>query len=114
MTCSSSTSVPQKSFGMQEQHRLAVRADLRLAVAEHARAGGLQLVARGEDVVDLVADMMHAAGRVLLEEGGDRRALAERLQQLDLGVAAVDEHDRDAMLRQRLRRATPSAPSVSR
>ena len=36
--CSSSTSVPQKSFGMQKQHRLAVRADLRLAIAEHARA----------------------------------------------------------------------------
>ena len=29
-------------LGMQEQHRLAVRADLRLAVAEHPRARGLQ------------------------------------------------------------------------
>ena len=33
-------------LGMQEQHRLAVRADLGLAVAEHARARGLELVAR--------------------------------------------------------------------
>ena len=41
---------------MQEKHRLAMRADLRLAVAKHARAGGLQPVARGEDVVDLVAE----------------------------------------------------------
>ena len=88
---------------MQEQHRLAMRADLRLAVAEHPRAGRHQPVARGQDVVHLVADMVHAAGRVLLEEGGDRRALAQRFEQFDLGVAGVDEDDRHAVLGQRLR-----------
>src|SRR5258708_16303444 len=41
-------------LGMQEQHRLVVRADLWRAVAEHARAFGLELVAGGQDVVDLV------------------------------------------------------------
>src|ERR1041384_6332423 len=41
-------------FGGEEQHRLVVGADLGRAVAEHAGAGGLEAVAGGEDVVDLV------------------------------------------------------------
>ena len=45
---------------VQEQHRLAVGADLRLAATEHARAAR-QPVARGLDVVDLVADVVDAA-----------------------------------------------------
>ena len=48
---------------MQEQHRLAMRADLRLAGAEHPCALRLQPVAGGEDVVHLVADVMDAALR---------------------------------------------------
>ena len=50
-TCSSSTSVPKKSFGMEEQNRLAMRADLRLAVAQHARTLCLQPIAGGKDIV---------------------------------------------------------------
>ena len=46
---------------MQKQHRLAMRADLRLAVAEHARALRLQGVAGGADVGHLVADVVDAA-----------------------------------------------------
>src|SRR5262245_10483536 len=64
-------------LGMQEQHGLVMGARLRLAVAEDAGAGRLQPVARGIDVVDLVADVMDAAGRVLLQEARDRRVVAE-------------------------------------
>ena len=46
-----------------------MRADLGFAVAEYARAFCLQPVARGDDVVDLIADVMDAARRVLVEEG---------------------------------------------
>ena len=97
--------MPQKILGMQEQHRLAVRADLRVAVAKHARALRLQLVAGGDDVIDLVADVMNAAVGILFDELGDRRILAERLEKFDLGVGQLDKHDRHAMLglRQRLR-----------
>ncbi len=62
------------------------------------------MIAGGDDVFDFVADMMHAAGRVLFEERGDRRGFAERLEQFDLGVADVDEDDGDPMLGKRLRR----------
>ena len=61
-------------LGVQEQHRLAVGADLRLAVAEHARALGLEPVARRDDVVDLVADVVNAAVGIALEKFRDRRA----------------------------------------
>src|SRR5689334_680994 len=50
----------EEVLGVQEQHRLAMGADLRLAIAQHARAFGLQVVARGDDIVDLVADMVDA------------------------------------------------------
>src|SRR5208283_833834 len=73
-----------KILGMQEQHRLAMRADLRLAVAEHARALGLQLVARGDDVLDLVAEVMNATRGILLDETRDRGFVAIGLEELDL------------------------------
>ncbi len=43
---------------MKEHHRLAMRADLRLAVAQHTGALRLETVPRGDDVIDLVAEMM--------------------------------------------------------
>src|SRR6266702_1922236 len=45
-------------LGVEEQHRLAVGADFRLTVAEQAGARFAQAVARGDNVVDLVAQMM--------------------------------------------------------
>ncbi len=66
-------------LGMQEQHRLAMGADLGFAVAEHARAFRLEAVAGSADVVDLVADVVDAAVRIALQELGDRRAGAEGL-----------------------------------
>src|SRR5215470_17027287 len=85
-------------LGMQEQYRLAVGADLGLTVAQHARARRPQLVARGMDIGHLVAQVMDASRRAALQEGRDRRSIAERLQQLDLGIGQRDEHDRDTVL----------------
>src|SRR6476659_5508662 len=100
-------------FRMQEQHRLAVRPDLWVAVADHTRALRFELVARGQDVGHLVAHMMDAAVRVLLQELGDRAICAERLQELDLGVGQIDENDRDAVLGLRRRSGYFSAQSIA-
>jgi hypothetical protein len=59
---------PAKIFGMQEQHRLAMRADLWLAIAEHTGSLPFQLVSRGDDVIDLVADVVDAPVGIALEE----------------------------------------------
>src|SRR6202044_500222 len=53
---------------VQKQHRLAVRADFRVPIPEHARALGLELVAGGDDVLNLKAEMVHAAVRIALQE----------------------------------------------
>src|SRR5262249_25398221 len=91
-------------LGMQEQYRLAVGTELGLAIAEHARTEAQKRGARRFDVRHLIAEVMDAAEPVALQEAGDRRTLAERLQQLDLGVGKGDEHDGDAMLGLRQRR----------
>jgi uncharacterized ferritin-like protein (DUF455 family) len=89
-------------LGVQEEHRLVVRAVPGLTIAQHARTACLELVARGVDILDLVADMVDAAVGIAREESRDRRLLAQRLQQLDLGIGQFNEHDRDAVRRQRL------------
>jgi len=58
---------------MQEQHRLAMGTHLGLAVAQHAGAFSLEAVARRDNVVDFVADVVDAAVRVALQEFRDRR-----------------------------------------
>jgi len=50
-----------KVFGMQEKHRLAVGPDLGFSAAQHARALRQQMVAGGQDVIDLIADVVNAA-----------------------------------------------------
>src|SRR5439155_15186717 len=84
-------------LGVEEEHRLAVGPDFWLAVAEHAGARCAQAITRGDDVADLEAQMVHAAGRVLVEKAPHRRAGAERLQQLDLAERQLDEHHGDAV-----------------
>src|SRR5689334_13228630 len=79
---------------MQEQNRLAVCADLRLAVAEYARTLRLERIARGADVRNLVAEVMDAPIRVTLEKFGDRRVGTERLEQFDLGIGQRDKNRR--------------------
>ena len=64
---------------VQEQHRLAVGADLRLTVAQHARPLRLQGVAGGADIGHLVADVVDAAVGIALEELGDWRIFSQRL-----------------------------------
>ena len=90
---------PIEILGVEKQHRLAVRADLRGAVAQRAGAGLRQLIPRGDDVVDLEAQMVHAAVGVVPQILRDRRIGAERLQQLDLRVRQFDERHGHAMLR---------------
>src|SRR4051812_7554898 len=93
-----------KILWMQEQHRLAMGADLGLAIPEHPRPFLDQGVPRGNNIGDLVADMMNTAIGIALEEFRDRRGLAERLDELDLGVGQGHEHGDDAVLGQRHRR----------
>ena len=62
---------------MEEQHRLTMGTNFRFAVAEYARTLGNQVVAGSGNVVDLVAEMVHTAGRVLFQECGDRRCFSQ-------------------------------------
>jgi hypothetical protein len=48
-------------LGMEEKDRLAMAADARFAVAQDTRAIRHQLVARGQNVLDLITNMMNAA-----------------------------------------------------
>src|SRR5260370_12858374 len=76
---------PAKILGVQEQHRLAVGADLRLPVAQDPRAGRLEPLPRGPDVVHLVAQMMHAAVGIAVQEVFDWRSGSQRLAHTHLG-----------------------------
>src|SRR4051812_8539768 len=89
-----------KVLWMQEQHRLAVGSDLRLTVPEHPRALPDQAVAGRDNIRHVIADMMDAAVGVAVEEFCDRRGLAKRLDELDLGVGQRDKHGENAMLGQ--------------
>src|SRR5437868_13819251 len=75
-----------KILRVEKQHRLAMGADLRHALAEHARAPAEQLIARRDDIGHVVADVMDTAAGLALDEFVDRRSLAERLDELDRGV----------------------------
>ena len=109
---SSSTSVPVKSLGWRKSTGLPC-APTRPSVAENAGPRGQKPVAGGGDVGDLVAEVVDAARRVLGEEGGDRRGLSQRVQQLDLGVGELDEDDGDPVVGLVLRRADAGAEGVA-
>src|SRR3990167_10096921 len=79
-------------FRVEEDDGLAMRADLRLAGTCDGDALDGHLLAGGADVLDLDADVVDAALRVLRKEAGDGRVLAQGLQQFDLGVAEIDEN----------------------
>src|SRR6056297_75881 len=82
-----------------------MRADLGLAVAQHAHPARLEPVARGKDILDLVADMVDTARGVLFQKAPDRAVRAQRIKQLDLGVGQLDEHHRHTVIGLVLRRA---------
>ena len=90
-----------------------MRADLRLTTAQHPRALRLQVIARRDDVFDLVTDMVNAAGRVLLQEPFDGLILAQRIEKLDLGVGQFDEHHRYTVVGLVLRRANLGAQRIT-
>ncbi len=68
-------------------------ADLRLSCPQNTRSLGLELIARGKNIINLVTNVMDAARRVLVEETLDRRTFSEGVEQLDLGVGQLDEDD---------------------
>ena len=53
---------------MKKQHWLAMGTDLGFAISQNASTACQQLVARPDDVVDLVADVMDPAIPVLFKE----------------------------------------------
>ena len=108
--CSISMRVPQKSFGWRNSTGLPCAPDAGLAVAEHPRAAGDEAVARRADVAHLVADVVRAAVRVAVEEAGDRRAVAEGLDELEPGVRELDEHGGHPRARRAGPARSPSAP----
>ena len=57
---------------MQEKNRFAMRPDFRIPVAKYARASRFKLITRGQNIVDLVTDMMNTARGVLFKESLDR------------------------------------------
>ena len=66
---------------MKKQNGLVVSTDLGIAVSKYPGALLYHPVPRGIDVFNLVAHVMDAPGRVLGQERGNRRILAERLEQ---------------------------------
>jgi hypothetical protein len=104
---------PGEILRMQEQHQLAVGANLWLAIAEHARAVGFESIAGGEDVLDLIAEMVHATVGIALKEFGDRGVRTQRMQKFDLRVGQFNEDDRHAVVGLRLRSGDVRAEGVA-
>src|SRR5919198_1177345 len=94
---------------MQKKNGLAVRADLGLPVAKHSCALRHQAVARGLNIVDLVADVVDAAVDIALKKLCDGRRRPQRREQLDFGVRQRDKDNRNAVfdLSHRLRNLGP-------
>src|SRR5690349_9259315 len=86
---------------MEEKHRLAVRTDLRLAVAENACAFRYQKITSRDDIRYLIAYMVDTAIGVAFNKFRDRGSIAERLDEFDLGVWQRRKHGDHSMLRQR-------------
>src|SRR3984957_14665730 len=94
---------------VQKQHRLTMSADFRVSVSKHAPARSFELVAGGDDVLNLIAEVMHAAVRIAIEKLGDRRVRAQRMQEFDFRVGQFDEDDGHPMIRLRFRFGNASA-----
>ena len=74
-----------------------MRADARLASAQHTCALCHHLVARRDNVINLETDMVLAAGRVLLQKTGDWACVIYRFDQLDLAVWQINKTNPDAL-----------------
>src|SRR6056297_2737174 len=62
------------------------------------------MIASSQDIVHLVAHVVHATGRRFLQKTPYRRFVAIGLQQFNLGIRQLDEYHGDAVVRQDLRR----------
>src|SRR5689334_9644045 len=83
---------------MEEDHGSPLRPDAGPAIAEDARALLCKLAARFLEIVDLVADMVQRAGRVVGKKTADRRLGAERFEQFDPGVLQRHKSHAHSML----------------
>ena len=102
--CSISTSAPEKSFGCRNSTGLPCAPIFGTPSPSTRAPSSISGVARRDDVGHVVADVMDAAVGIALDEFRDRRGLAERLDEFDLGVGQRHEHGDDAVLGQRHRR----------
>lgn len=98
---------------MQKQHWLPVGSNLRLTITQYSGPVRQQLVARCNDIIHLVANVVNSARSVLFQKFCNRRIVAERFKQFDLRVGQVDENRADTMIGLFFFAET-SAPSVSR
>ncbi len=85
---------------MQKQHRLAVGANSGFAVTEDAGAGFKEHVSRETDVGNLIADMVHPAAGIGLQEFRDWGIGSERVKEFDLRIGQFDKHGSHPVLRQ--------------
>ena len=76
---------------MQEEHRLAVGTDLRVAVTEDAGALGLQLIAGGDDVVDLPVMRQVGFAATVADAMDDVKPFADLVTKRSGGRGAVRE-----------------------
>ena len=85
-------------LGVEEHHGLSMGANLGLTVTNHADLLLDALLDGGLDIWHLQADVMHATGGLLLEEGSNGALIAKGVQELQLGVGKLDEDGGDAVL----------------
>ena len=86
-------------FGMQEKNRLTMGTDFRLSRSQNAGSLCFEVVARCEDVFDLIANVVNSASWIFVKEPLDRRPLPQWIEQFYLGVGQLDEHHRHTMVR---------------
>ena len=98
---------------MQENHRQAVGADARLAVADDRHAVGLHRFDGGVNVPHLVAEMVYPALGIAFQEPGDGGCFAQRVDEFDLAVRQFHEDGGHAVLGQRLRRRNRGPERIS-
>ena len=80
--------------------RQAVGTGTRFTVPQNPGSFGHQMLDGRMDVLNFVADVMHAAAGIAVQEFLHRGTLAQWMQQLDLGVGQLDEHSGHAVVRQ--------------
>lgn len=73
--------------------------DLWFAIAEDARALRLQAIAGGQDILDLITQMVNAAGWIAFKETRHRRIRTQGMQKLNVGVRKPNKNGRNPVCR---------------